>query len=410
MSRRAVSTRALLIAAGAAALVAPPLLLRAEPENWTAVKSTVANMSQTERDRLDRNTREYQALSDAERQAYRALHTTLEQDLRTGNGKLASTMSDYHAWLATNQAYDRQALSAETDPADRIAEIQRIVDKRDAAANRSRFFFSRFLLHDLPELSPSQLTALMTGVEARLPMTVEEQARLLDAKGQERTGVVRHFTVFTILREHEQTVRQFLEQNDAESLIAEAGVGLPPEFDAAPADERRTMIARLIVGNVLREYERAVNRKPASTQDLQKIVDEWSQDPAEQQRLVELLEQEPSNFRHALKEIYAKNSIALDGRVLRDVGADLMGRGPFGGRGRGGPDDRERGDRGDGRGPLRQFGERMQDRREGGPRPDGGAGPPPGERPPGPPGGPRPGERRPPPRDGNDPGERPQRP
>lgn len=397
MSRRAVSTRVLLVAAGAAALAAPPLLLRAEPENWTAVRTAVANMSQTERDRLDRNTREYQALSEAERQKYRTLHTTLEQDLRTGNGKLAATMNDYHAWLATNQAYDRQALSEATDPAGRIAEIQRIVETRDAQANRSRYFFSRRLLHDLPELTAAQMDSLMKGLEDRMSMTDEEHERLLDGKGEEKTGVVRHFLLFAILRDHQQTVRKFLEQADAEALIGEAGITLPPMFDDAPAEERRTAIARMIVGNVLREYERAVNRKPATTQELQSIVDDWSQDPAEQQKLVELLEQEPSDFRHALKEIYAKDAIALDSRVLWDAGADLMSRGPFGGRGRGGPNDRERGDRGDGRGPLRQFGDRLQERREGGPRPDG---PPPGERSFGPP----PGERRPPPPvDGNGP-------
>jgi hypothetical protein len=159
---RGVSQRVLFVAAGAVALAAPPLLLRAEPDNWSLVQAAVQNMSPTERDRLDRNTRAFLALPEAERQKYRDLHAALQLDIRENNEKLATTMHDYYAWLATNQAYDRETVISIPNSTQRVAEIQKIVEKRNDQANRSRFRWSSGLLRDVPELTPDQLQALMS--------------------------------------------------------------------------------------------------------------------------------------------------------------------------------------------------------------------------------------------------------
>jgi hypothetical protein len=385
---RGVSKRVLFVAAGAAALAAPPLLLRAEPDNWPLVQEAVKNMSPSERDRLDRNTREYLALSEPERQKYRDLHAALQTDIRENNEKLATTMHEYYAWLATNQAYDRETVTALSDPTVRVAEIQRIVEQRSQKASRSRSRFSRWWLRDgVPELNRDQLQALMTEIENRLDMTDEEQLRLLDSAGKQKQGVARHFALIGIMRDHQQTLRQFIERHDAEELIAAAGIKLPAAFDAVSSEDRRAIVGRMIVGNVFREFERAVNLRPPTSKNLEDVVARWPQDPIEQQKLDEYLELEPSDFRHTLEETYAKDAIALDIRILMDVASDLYGRGFFGGRGRDG-------ERGGDRRPFGRPGDRPNpEHRDGRPPfpPRNGDRPPPEEA-----GGPRPGDRPPP--------------
>jgi hypothetical protein len=412
MSRppRGVSKRLLYVLAGAAAIAVPPLLLRAEPENWDSIRKTVEeNMSPSERDRLDRNTREYLALSEAERQKYRDLHAALQVDIREHNEKLATTMQDYYAWLATNQAYDRETVTSITDPTQRVEEIRRIVQERVEATSRSRSRFSRWWLGDrLPELKPDQMQSLFTEIENRLGMTDAEEERLFDADDKPKEGVARHIAVIGIMRERQQTLRQFIDRHDAEELIAAAGITLPAAFDADSPEDRRVIIGRLIVGNLIREFELAVNRRPPSSAELEAVVAQWPKDAAEQQKLDQNLELEPSDFRHTLEEAYAKDAIALDIRIVMDAAADLAPRGGFGrGRGpqdgpRGGERDRRFGpagerpnpDRRDGRPP---FGPRNGDRPGG---PERGEGRRPGDRPPGelPPPGPPPGDDRPPPR------------
>lgn len=410
---RGVSQRLLFIAAGAAAVATPPLLLRAEPDNWPLVQEAVKNMSPSERDRLDRNTREYLALSESERQKYRDLHMALAADIQGGNERLATTMQDYYAWLATNQAYDRERVTAISDPAERVAEIARIVDKRSQAASRSRFWVSRVLLKDVPELKPDELKVLMAGIEARLQLTDKESELLLDEKGVEKQGVARYFALFKVLLGQRQNVEQLLNRWDAEELVDSAGITMPPSFEMAAPEHRRVMVLRMIIGNVRREYELAVIRTPPTSTDLEKVVTDWSQDPAEQQRLLEKLEMEPSDFRRELEQTYAKDKISLDARDLREMAPGLFDRGYYGSRGRGGPEDGARGadrrpffppgdrpnpERRDGRPPI---GPRNGDR----PGPEDAGGPRPGDRPPGdrppqgpPPDGPRPGDERPPPR------------
>jgi hypothetical protein len=253
---------------------------------------------------------------------------------------------------------------------------------------------------------------LMTEIENRLGMTDAEEARLFDAADKPKEGVARHIATIGIMRERQQTLRQFIERNDAEDLIAAAGITLPAAFDTESPEERRGIIGRMIVGNVIREFELAVNRRPPSSAELETVVAQWPKDPAEQQKLDQNLELEPSDFRHTLEETYAKDAIALDIRIVMDAASDLFPRGGFG-RGRGGPQDGPRGgerdrrfgppgerpnpERRDGRPPIGpRNGDRPGSERRDGPRPGDrapGDFPPPGP----PPGDPPPGDDRPPP-------------
>lgn len=357
MPRFAVSQRWLYVFVGALALAGPPLLLRAEPANWSAVQSIVANMPQPERDRLDRNTKDYLAISEDQREQYRRLHAALEDDDANNNGKLTATMEGYYAWLGSNPAYDRQTLRKSTGPDQRIAEVQRIVKQRDEQASNRRSRRSKWWLQDAHELAPEQLSTLMAKLENRVPMNAEDSKRLRTADGNEKTGVARYFTLFGIMRHHNYKLDQVLEKSNINEMLEEVpGLTMPPGFAAAPEDVRRRQFLGMIVGNVLKEYESEVRSKSPSTEDLQRLVANWQGDPKELDRI---LEEEPSDFRSELEREFAKQSNSLDMRDLMEVlpprGSGWWPRfGMNGGRGgpfRGGRDGPRFGRPGDGSGP-----------------------------------------------------------
>ncbi|MFO1094176.1 MAG: hypothetical protein U0992_12825 [Planctomycetaceae bacterium] len=392
MPRLAVSHRALYIVVGGLALAAPPLLLRAAPDNWNDVQQAVAAMPQTERDRLNRNIQEYETLSDEQREQYRRLHAALQDDADNKSGKLNATMEGYYAWLGSNPAYDRQTLRNETDSNRRLAEVERIVRQRDEQASRWRTWRSRRFLQDAPDLTPDQLAMLMGKLEDRLSLTPEDRKRMQADDGSEKTGVARYFTLFSIMGHHKRKLDQLLEPPlDLDAIVAEIpGLTMPPEFPTAPAEFRRFLFLQMIVGNVLKEYENEVRRQQPTTEKLEELVAHWPEDRKDD--LDRWLELEPSDFRSNLEREYAKQSNSLDMKDLWEVFPDRGGRGMFprfngpdGGRGgffRGGrPGDGPfgRGDRFErpdgpppaGPPPGGEFG---------GPPPDGSGGPPRGDR------------------------------
>lgn len=361
MPRIAASRTALYVAAAALALAAPPLLLRAQPDNWDQVRAAVEGMKQAERDRLDRNTREYQSLSEAERDRYRRLHRALQDDAQNNNGRLGATMQDYYAWLASNQAYDRQTLRTTTDPVKRIEEARRIVDERNAAASRSRAWRSRsrwWLWPDAPDLSADQLADLMQALEEQMALSADERRLLSNGGDEEKVGVERYFAVFSILRGRRDKLHLLLERLDVDAAFAAVpGVRLPPDFASQSAEFKRLLLLRTIVGNVLQEYESAVNQRPATTKELADFVAQLPHD----EDLDRLLELEPSEFRPRLEQMYAKQANSLDYRDLDEV---LPGPGDFRafGSGFGGPFGGFRRGRGDARrGPGGEFPDRQGD-------------------------------------------------
>jgi hypothetical protein len=366
----------LLMTGGAAlALAVPPLLLRSVPANWNGVEAAVAGMSQADRDRLDRNTREYLALSEADRQKYRDLHAALEADANGGAGRVGQTMQDYCAWLASNQSYDRQRLRTTTDSRSRIDEMQRIVDKRNEDFRRSRRkWSSMWLRRGVPDISADELAALMAALENRIPLLNEaEQARLIDADGNEKVGVARYFAVFSILRGRNENIFKMLERDPDELLADVPQLEMPPSYAEAQVEGKRLVVFAMIIGNVLQEYESVVQGHSPTTADLGRMVAEWPEDKRDE--LERILEKEPAEFRSDLEQRYARDTIAMDIRDLWEMGPGGAFMGGMFGPGHGHrPDGDQRRDR------MFQGGPRGEGDPEhrGPPRPDGPGFPPEG--------------------------------
>ncbi|MFO1096615.1 MAG: hypothetical protein U0992_25395, partial [Planctomycetaceae bacterium] len=378
------SHRALYIVVGALALAAPPLLLRAAPDNWNDVQQAVAAMPQPERDRLNRNIQEYETLSDGQREQYRRLHAALQDDAANNSGKLNATMEGYYAWLGSNPAYDRQTLRNAADPNARLLEVQRIVDERNEQASRFRSRWWRGFLQDAPELTPVQLEVLMGKIEGRIPtLNADDVKKLQTEDGVEKTGIARYFALFSIMRHHKLKLDQLVDQMDLDAAIAEVpDLTMPAWFENADPNDRRFLFVRMIIGNVLREYGNEVQRTPPTTEDLEKLVAQW---PGDRDELERILEEEPADFRAELeREYFARQPNALDPRDLWGVLPDWRGGfrgGPRFPGGEGGRNGFFRGGRpGEGRfGRGDRFGP-PEGPPPDGPPPDGAGGPPRGDR------------------------------
>lgn len=90
-------------------------------------------MSNVDRDRFDRNLREFQKLSEADKQQYRLLHENLVKDHSQGGG-LTKLLQTYSAWVQTLTPTQRDELQKETAPAQKMALIRRFKEEQDETA------------------------------------------------------------------------------------------------------------------------------------------------------------------------------------------------------------------------------------------------------------------------------------
>lgn len=329
MVKPAASQRTLLIGAAALAFAVPPLLLRAEPENSDAVRDKVARMSKTERDRLERNSREYLQLSEEQRAQYRQLHAVVSDDAADGRGTYQQAMEDYYAWLAHHQLH-RQELRNATDAAQRIEIIERLIEEQSRDLSSIRNPFLRYRFRRTPVLSSDELAMVMAVVEEQIDLSAEERQRL-----QQRQGVVRYLELFRVLRSRRLNLHELIAGWDIEALLARfPEVRLPEPGMDDPAGERRRQFVELVIANVLKEFELERSKAAPTEAQLREFVENWP--PAEQAELNKLLEMEPAEFRRQLeRRWYAAENRGLDFEALlfvlgseRRRGSD--GRGPRG--------------------------------------------------------------------------------
>jgi hypothetical protein len=368
------STRVWFVIASVIALAIPPLVLSAGPEGYDAVRTRVATMTQTERNRFERNSQEYLKLTEEQRAHYRAMHAELEQDRQENHGRLTQALDDYYAWLATLQTFPREELRMTTDPQQRITRISNVLEEQSQEQLRDLGYLRR-MFERIPSLSSDQLRRAMAALERAVTLNQEQADRL-----NSRDGIERYLEFFKILRERELRFDQVLDRADNAALAAALPSGQLPDWSSAedPAQQRRGFLSIVLFWNLMKEHQLEIRDRRPGDSDLEAFVKSWPED--RQAELDRLLELEPDQFRQSLERFYAAEHMQLDIDVVGQVmfGRDWPPRGPRDGRDRNREDERERG-----RGPNEGRGrdDESRDRRplpgEDGPRPPG---PPPGER------------------------------
>lgn len=333
-----------------AALAVPPLLLRASPHGFDSCARRVEAMPQPERDRIDRNFREFLAMDEAERNHYRNMHNRLEQDVEEGQGVYAAEFQNYTAWLRTIPPYRREELKHTTDSGKRLELMRQIVEEEAERETREQFFripgLRRFAFRNRRPLllEPEQYQAMMAEVERSVDLTPSQKNELAGLSGLEHT-----FRLFEFLSEgtplnralSQAEVHRIIQKAGIESLVetvearepAEPGESDGPREPFAERDPERGVLMAVIFTNVGKEYEIEVHeRSRPSEDDLRKFLNDL--DVQDRDRLLRL---EPDEFNRQLHERYAADRGDLDIRVVF--------RGMFGGEGEGRPPFRSPGGR-----------------------------------------------------------------
>ena len=343
------STRVWFIVASVIALAIPPLVLRAGPDGYDAVRTRVATMTQTERNRFERNSQEYLKLSEEQRAHYRDMHAELRQDREQNHGRLTQALEDYYAWLATLQTFPREELRMTTNPQQRIARISTVLETQSQEQVRDLPYLRR-MFERIPSLSSDQLRRTMEALERTVTLN-QEQAERLAA----RSGIERYLEFFKILRERDMRFDQVLDRADNAALAAAFPGGTLPDWSSAadPAQERRGYLSIVLYWNLMKEHQLEIRQRRPGNSDLDALVRNWPED--RQAELDLLLELEPDQFRQNVERLYAAENFQLDFNVVGQVMfPDWRPRGPrsgFGendprrqeGRDRSRDDERERG-------------------------------------------------------------------
>lgn len=165
----------------------------------------IAMMSQSERDRLERNFAAYQSMPPKKIAELKAFHQKLEEDRNQSSGDLSVAMEQYNEWLNTIEPLQRDQLKATTDPQERLKLMSRFVREqreRDVSSVFRRRFanspFAKFTVNT-PVLNLDELKELMERIEIkeRDQLTVSQKSEI-----NRKVGIARFLTLLNMLKQN----------------------------------------------------------------------------------------------------------------------------------------------------------------------------------------------------------------
>ncbi len=381
-----------IIGSALLALMIAPFLASGDAATKKIQKNNLAEiaaMSQSNRDRLNRNVETFKMMAPAEQQQILAFHNKLGSQTEQ-----KQALETYIAWLGTLEPYQRDRLNQVETSKDRIELMKKIVEEqKDRSVQRAMPFKGPF---NWPTFSTEELAKVMNEME-RLSTTLSLQQK---AELKPLTGVNRYYTLLKFLASDPLS-----EGNEVRPLIDKAPPvfsALVNKFDQLVEDSQlRKFVNQADPSDSVKNFTRLLgfsitqelfnSKDNVSDSDLRQFFETLSD--AEQDRLLNL---GAADFQSDLKHAYTQ-----EGRIdLRDLHQlfmsedqrrelwDRRGKGPLNGPDGGGGFGPPRG-RGDGPPPDRD-GRFDGDRRFGDrpPRPGDQNRPPhreEGDRPPGPP-------------------------
>ena len=273
--QQAAKSRLLLVLT----IAALPLLLGAGElgrQEYEVRRKRIAEMTASERKRLQHKTKIFGKLSEKDRQRYVALDRELEKD-----PKLRRILKANQQWLRTISPWQQDELRKESLPDKRVALVRKI--KRQQAEKRQQEqkrrsrprWSSRFTRQKgrMPMLDSADLAAVMKVVEENLPTPPETLDDPL-------TSAQRHLRVLTAAVKQqagpERPGRVQWPENDlSEKMIAAISDERKQNRFRGMNDpkRRRRMLARVVVMSVFAEWRDVEQREP-TREELEKFFRE----------------------------------------------------------------------------------------------------------------------------------------
>lgn len=299
----------------AAALAAPPLLLRAEPQGFDIKRGRVSAMPQTERDRLARNFEDYQKLNEEQRVHFRRLHDGLQQDREENAGRCSAAMDAYFAWVSSLPAYQQQKLLSTTDPAERITlvakyveeqELRQLEEEQRKLGPRGGNYFR------LPRLSSSELAVVMAELEQGVALSPGQRQRL----DEKPDGIERYLEFFKIVGvDRKLKITDIINDARAEQILEKLPQRARDRLVRPTRPERTFALIWMITWNLRMEIETQTRARQPDADKLLDFVKQWPEDQSAE--LDELMDLSPDEFVQRVREKYAAKNLELDFEHIR---------------------------------------------------------------------------------------------
>lgn len=296
-----------LLGAALLGVAAVPFLLRADDPELAVRRRRIEGMPQAERERIQRNFKQFQTMSEADRRHLRAFDAALEADRINNRGGLSETLRTYADWLKTVTPHQRDALQQESDPAKRIKLIREVVEsQRDERIETRMGGRIEQFLGPIPNLSRQDLSAMLAIIDRKKALLVPSASSLQDLDNYE--GISRSLKLIELMARSNRSLGDLLNETNSRQLLdAVTDKETRRELETIPDSERRmlTAVARrvklglTIQKAIFAELDRERRQRAFTPENLEKFFEKL---PLEQQD--ELLELSPEQFRQELRDRY----------------------------------------------------------------------------------------------------------
>lgn len=253
------------------------------PQGIEASRRRIANMSQSELNRLKRNFARYEKMSSEEKAALRQLRDEIDQDARRG-GHLQKLIVDYNEWLSNLSPFDRDQLLGIDDVQQRVRQVQKLRDEQ------KQQHLARTNLEAVPlpvgnwtsslqrdGLSPESFQALVTVIEEKV---LPNDLRKINLPAT-LTGRARHLRVFKLLMDSIKQKRENGVRSPDESLVATMIAAIPNPgtrtwLEGMRVPRRRTgALGHLMARSLMVEWGPEIQASTPSKEQTDQLIEKW---------------------------------------------------------------------------------------------------------------------------------------
>ncbi len=297
----------------------------------------VAGMNAIERDRIERNFENYEALPEERRQHLRQLNNELQADTKSG-GDLHAIMETYSMWLKTLTPGQRDDLRRETDALKKMQLVKKFKEEQDARNEAQAMYVGSWnerrnrSASRGPALSSQDLQGLIEICFKDLPVDLQRDA-------QTQTGLSRSRRILeSSFRQAGGRLRWPAEPQLVRLIDAIQDPELKKQLESKKGPDQRISFLSMFYRGLGNLVGAEIERNLPAEQDLQTFFSEM-----DSTRRDELMRLPPDDARKRLTYLFIQEK-SPELRALfemrRDLGFPFGGFGPGGGpggMGNGGP-------------------------------------------------------------------------
>lgn len=357
-----------LLAVSLVVMITLPLLLGAgndKASSQSNPRQDIARMSKEEQAKLKRQYEAFQAMTLAQRDKYRSLHHTLNENSAKGR-ELAKAAQVYRDWLKTLSAWEISELRRETDPKKRIELVRKF--KEEHVREKERRSFGKGSVPYMgrgagPKLPRDDLIKIVELIGERIKLSSEDRKTL-----ESETGLKRLLHIASLALRGTDG-RRWPDDTLMKDILAKVSDGRVRRYlsDASKSESRRGSLRRLIAASLFAEMQADLKNRQPSNEQIESFFLEL--DSRKRDELTGLSAEEAKRRLRFLYMTSHRDEDAPDWSRMRPILMQLMpqwgrrppfrGSGRYNGNGNGrgerrGPKDGGKFKRAPGDGPLRK--------------------------------------------------------